>query len=207
MGTVSLPPQVKSIRVLGLHLVNVLPLHLLRKTFQYEVVHQRLLYRHSLFGRPSYHLLHEVQKRRGCTRRVDSFRQRKLRSLRGKLKLFGPFASVQKVFRRFSQRLLEHLNLLLFASCWKQRGPCEDLIGQTSRAPNIDLLIIRLDKDNLRRPIVTGLDVCELLLIDETRRPEIDQLDSAFPFFLKNYIFWLDVAVHDLLVMQKQQRL
>lgn len=207
MGTVSLPPQVKSIRVLGLHLVNVLPLHLLRQTFQYEVVHQSLLYCHSLLWRPPYHLLHEVQERRRGTRRIDSFRQRKLRSLRRKLKFFGPFASVQKVFRRFSQRLLEHLNLLLFASCWKQRGPCEDLIRQTSRAPNIDLLIIRLNKDNLRRPIVTGLNVCELLLIDETRRSEIDQFNSAFPLFLKNDVLWLDVAVHDLLVMQKQQSL
>lgn len=207
MGTVSLPPQVKSIRVLGLHLVNVLPLHLLRQTFQYEVVHQRLLYRHSLLWRPPYHLLHEVQERRRRTRRVDPFRQRKLRSLRRKLKFFGPFTSVQKVFRRFSQGLLQHLDLFFFASCWKQRGPCEDLIRQASRAPNIDFLIIRLDKDNLRRPVVTGLDVRELLLIDETGRPEVNQLDPAFSFFLENDIFWLDVAVHDLVVMQKQQRL
>lgn len=167
-------------------------------------MHQCFFYCHSLFRWPSYHLLHKVNK---CWRSlccIHSLWKRKLCCLSWKQKVICSFTFIKKVLWRLTQSFFEHLDLLLLVSGGKQRSTGVNLKSQAACAPHINFLIVGLDQNDLRRAIISWLNVSKLFFVNKTSRSKIHQFHTGFSFLFENYILWFNVTMDNLFMMQEE---
>mmetsp|Transcript_76597 Transcript_76597/g.212793 ORF Transcript_76597/g.212793 Transcript_76597/m.212793 type:complete len:275 (+) Transcript_76597:309-1133(+) len=88
------------------------------------------------------------------------------------------------------------------------RLPCGHLVQQHAHVPHVDALVVTGARDHLGREVIKRSAEClPLVGLEEVRPAEVGQLDVVLA--IQKNIFWLDVAVDDLLweVVQVVQRL
>ena len=182
--------------------------HQSRQTLQNKLTHQTLSHRRSLLGRPTHHFFHQAHHR---TRSVlQLFTQRHLRRLTHpirKIELLASVTLLQEMLRRRPQSRKQHLHLLLLSPRRKQRSPRINLVNQTPQTPHIYLTVIRLHQHYLRRTVVPTLNVGKLLLIGETSRPEVYQLDPRLPHLLEHHVLRLYITMDDIFLDQTRSTL
>ena len=125
------------------------------------------------------------------------------------LKLF----TVQ-ILRRFltvlgrggANRTHEVQQLLHVLTGREERLPRLQLIQHTGQTPHIYRVRIRPTKDDLRRTVVSRLEVSVKLLPVETTRPEVSKLQTRLAPFLHENVLGLDVAMHHALLAEEKER-
>jgi hypothetical protein len=73
----------------------------------------------------------------------------------------------------------QHLHLLLLRAGGEEWRSREDFEDEASQTPDVNLMVVGLHEDDLGRTVVAALDVGELLLVEEARRAEVNQLHAG----------------------------
>ena len=79
------------------------------------------------------------------------------------------------------------------------------LCKNATERPHIDAQAIAAAKNDFRTAVETRLDVGVDFLLFATRAAEIDDSDVGFPGFTEQDVFWLEIAVNDVLLLQQNQ--
>ena len=89
---------------------------------------------------------------------------------------------------------------------------CEDRLSKSqfsqnaAYAPYVNGIGIISSHDYFRSPVVSRLQVLVKLLPLEATRSKINDFDANFPFFLHDYVLWLQITVNNLLFPHELQR-
>ena len=116
-----------------------------------------------------------------------------------------------RLFEHGGGRRAEQLHyegeLLLLGFAWEQRVPREELGQYAPERPHVYCWLIRNAQNDLRRSVESALDVGVDPFVLEAARAEVNELDAALVGTLQQDVLGLQVAVNDLLLPQKLERL
>lgn len=87
---------------------------------------------------------------------------------------------------------------LIFA--WEERVADVQLIEDATKTPHVDGCVVRDAEHDLRCSVESRLDVGVDLLVFETARAEIDNLDSRLVDLSKQNVLGLEIAVDDVVL-------
>lgn len=105
-----------------------------------------------------------------------------------------------------ANRLADEQHVLNVFICWKKRLSELEFCQNAAETPHINGKRIRASEDDFRRPVKSRLKVLINLFSLHTASPEIYQFYARLAPLLHHNIFRLDIAVNDLLLLQKAQR-
>lgn len=114
-------------------------------------------------------------------------------------------ASIQQLTGRHSKRISHILHLLILILPRKHRNSSVQFRQNAASAPDIDTVIIRNAKRDLRRSVIPRLYIRIQSLLLKTARPEIYDFYAGFVVLLQQDVLRLQVTVNNLLVPKKLQ--
>jgi len=120
---------------------------------------------------------------------------------------------VSLIFKEVSppHRLFEHIvlwesdylhnqtQLFMFAFTWKDGHACIKFNQNTAQAPHIDGRSVRNAKNDFWGSIESGLDVSINALVRKSGAAKVNYLNATPILALQKYVFWLEIAVDDVL--------
>lgn len=87
----------------------------------------------------------------------------------------------------------------MFAFTWKDGHACIKFNQNTAQAPHIDGRSVRNAKNDFWGSIESGLDVSINALVRKAGAAKVNYLNATSILALQEYVFWLEIAVDDVL--------
>lgn len=100
-------------------------------------------------------------------------------------------ASIQQLFRRHSKRISHVLHLLILIFPREYRNTSVELRQDASSAPDIDIVIVRNAKSDLRGSVISRLYIRIQCFLLKTARTEINDFYARFIILLQQDVLRL----------------